>query len=72
MGSRKTDYDKVTDVFRLKYRDEDAIVSESPNANASVTLGNAGSYQKRRADLNLNEIRDDAHPEREYDHPSPD
>ena len=32
-----------------------------------MTLGNAGSYQKRRADLNLNEIKDDRHPEREYD-----
>ena len=29
MGSRSSDYDRVTDAYKLKYRDNDAIVSGS-------------------------------------------
>jgi hypothetical protein len=33
MGSRSTDYSKVTDAAKLKYRDDDSIVAQSPDDN---------------------------------------
>ena len=44
MGSRPTDYDRVNDPLKLRYRDNDAIVSSAANDMAYVTLGNGGSY----------------------------
>ena len=48
MGSRPSDYDQVDDVNALKYADEESIVEQAPDDKATVTLGNSGSYQKKK------------------------
>lgn len=55
MGSHATDYDLVTDPKRRKYRDDESIVDGAEDDFANVTLGNGGSYQKKRADIDLKE-----------------
>ena len=55
MGSHATDYDLVTDPKRRKYRDNESIVDGAEDDFANVTLGNGGSYQKKRADIDLKE-----------------
>ena len=53
MGSHATDYDLITDPRKRKYRDAESIVDGAVDDYASVTLGNGGSYQKKRADIDL-------------------
>lgn len=54
MGSRATDYELVTDPLKRKYRDVDAIVDGAVDDKAVVTLGNGGSYQKRKVHVEKN------------------
>lgn len=55
MGSKSTDYDYVTNENKIKYADSEAMPGQSPQDSANVTLGNGGSFQKKRVDFDLNE-----------------
>lgn len=46
MGSHATDYDLIVDSKKRKYKDDESIVEGAVDDNATVTLGNGGSYQK--------------------------
>ena len=61
MGSRRTDYDRVTDPYKLKYRDSDSVVVASPECNASVSLGNGASYQKKVVDMEPEDVNEATH-----------
>ena len=54
MGSHTSDYELITDPKKRKYKDDEAIVDGAVDDYAEVTLGNGGSYQRKRADLDLN------------------
>jgi hypothetical protein len=56
MGSHVTDYAEVTDELKKKYKEGDSITEGSADDYAQVTLGNGGSYQKQRVDVNLNDV----------------
>ena len=56
MGSRATDYDKVDNALRIKYKDDDSIVDGAKNDNAAVTLGNGGGFQKKRVDIKEKDV----------------
>ena len=60
MGSHATDYDLVTDPNKRKYRDAEAIVDGAVDDYAAITLGNGGSYQKKRVDKEEQEEIDTA------------
>ena len=53
MGSHSTDYDLITDPKKRKYKDDESIVDGAIDDHVEITLGNGGSYQRKRADLNL-------------------
>ena len=55
MGSKDTDYEQVVNETKIKYSDDESILGGSIQDSANVTLGNGGSFQKRRADIDLNE-----------------
>lgn len=58
IGSHQTDYKLVTDPRRRQYRDEESIMEGAVDDYAHIVLGNGGSYQKQRIDINLQEVPD--------------
>lgn len=56
IGSHQTDYKLVTDPRRRQYRDEESIMEGAVDDYAHIVLGNGGSYQKQKIDINLQEV----------------
>lgn len=54
MGSHSSDYDLVTDMEARKYRDIESNPDGAIDDHITVTLGNGGSYQKKRVDVEKN------------------
>ena len=54
MGSHSSDYDPVTDMDARKYRDPESNPDAAVDDYITVTLGNGGSYQKRKVDVEKN------------------
>ena len=54
MGSHSSDYNLVTDMKARKYRDPESNPDGAIDDYITVTLGNGGSYQKRRVDVEKN------------------
>ena len=44
MGSQNDYYGKVMDATRIKYSDDEVILTQSRNDKADVVLGNGGAY----------------------------
>lgn len=58
MGRRATDYERITNPLRIKYKDDESIVSGSVDDNTEVILGNGGSYQKKKIDRTVKQEKD--------------
>jgi hypothetical protein len=56
IGSKTTDYDLVTNETKIKYSDDESILGGAVDDVANVVLGNGGSFQKKRVDVDLNQF----------------
>ena len=59
MGSHSSDYDLVTDMEARKYRDPESNPDGAIDDHITVTLGNGGSYQKKKVNVDKNTDVDD-------------
>lgn len=54
LGSHSSDYNLITDMEARKYRDPESNPDGAIDDHIAVTLGNGGSYQKKRVDVEKN------------------